>query len=203
MNTDTQESLEIDIDKQLQKFQAIVFKLQNPNNLCLNEKDIQVLSEIKDKIINITEINEEEEKAKKKKLYSLKSTEINKKKHLMTNPRSISFFNNKMRLSQFLSDKGKTKNKEFGDLVRSFEYFCDYLMEKADQVLKLRIATINSDISFKTGDFFFTHFSSIILESSNCCLIQRKLEEETTLCEVYGCLKKKKVRRFFFNFQRD
>lgn len=202
--TEDEEELS-EINKKLDEFKSLLNLITTPlEDISLKEKDIEILKEIQYKIINLTEGNNGEIQTPKiknpKKLKNLKSHDENLL-NPVSKPRSITFYNNKLRLSQYLDDTVNQKPieegiKEFEDLIASFEYFSRYLLEKADHVLKLRIATINSSISYRTAEFFFKNFSNIILESTHCAVLQRSVED-LNFSEVYGVSGNKEVRISF------
>lgn len=208
-NEDNQldEISEEELLKNFENFEKILCELKEGDNVPITERDLSILESIQSKIGKLTKNSKIEknqflaEKAKKNKLITLRSSEeANKVKNsAISRPVKISLYNENLKLSQFL-DRQEEDQSINDSILTMLSIYCEFLLEKADHILRLRMATMNSNISYKTADYFLRHFSSVFLECTDCCVVQKRIDRKGVL-EVYGDVQDKNVRFFKF-FQR-
>ena len=196
-------------DQYLDDFEEILTLLENPTDLSLSIKDLQLLKEIQTNLNNLPEMDMLNFKKPNKKIQRKKNLR-NRLRSSSSKHISISSRQNQRSQKLKISLPSLNENLAFEEIeqrrpilsgyvketiIQSIEYFVGISLEKVVHYERLRIATINSQITIKTADHFVELFGRILMNASQCFLMQRD-RKDRGLVEVYGRYQKEKVSFF-------
>lgn len=187
-----------DLESQLDQFEEILLSLTHPELTALNEEDIELLSQIRQKLelLPTTGSFDLTGKSKISPIITPTSRKLGDKfrsisqKMELTKDASPKFISrSELNTTQITIPYVKREENDsfkFEEILMSLRYFSEIIQEKTLHCERFRIASINSDISIKTADHFIHHFTQIIFDTADVLFFQKSNKSIPVTTEVYG-----------------